>query len=341
MGRFVAVLVGFGLSALLIGGFAAEARAATTVDFEGLAEGAIVSTLTCAAGVSCDTPIGGSISIFGFNPVFGAGVNTAMIFDATCTGGCTGGDTDLFQPGQGNVLITSEDLDGSDPDDADVPGMQFDLNFAGFGSGTVTVNSLVILDVDEGEEGGTIQLFSGGPGGTLLATIAIPVTGDGSLATIPIGVSGVDFLRVNLNGSAAIDGIDLQLDLPPNGDQGCTPGYWKNLRKHLAAWTAAGFAPGDDFDTVFGVNAFTPDITLEQALNLGGGGLNKLARHAVAALLSAAHPDVNYPLTLAQVIALVQSAISDPEPEATQLDTFNNLGCPLNGGNGGNGGNED
>ena len=104
------------------------------------------------------------------------------------------------------------------------------------------------------------------------------------------------------------------------GDEGCTPGYWKN---HLLDWV--GYAPGDDFDTVFGVDLFDPDINLEAALNTGGGGVNKLARHGTAALLNAAHPDLNYPLTVDEVIAAVQAG------DSGMLAEYNELGCPLSG----------
>ena len=66
-------------------------------------------------------------------------------------------------------------------------------------------------------------------------------------------------------------------------------------------------APSTDVDTTFGVDFFSPDITLIDALNLGGGGNNALARHAVAGLLSAAHPGVDYDYTVAEVIAFVQA----------------------------------
>jgi hypothetical protein len=107
---------------------------------------------------------------------------------------------------------------------------------------------------------------------------------------------------------------------PPPGTEGCTPGYWKN---HLKAWGATGYALGDDFDATFGVDLFDPNITLETAMNLGGGGVNRLARHGVAALLSAAHPDVDSPYTVAEVIALVQAGDADALADA------NELGCPL------------
>ena len=106
------------------------------------------------------------------------------------------------------------------------------------------------------------------------------------------------------------------------GGEGCTPGFWRN---HLADWAPTDFSPGDDFDTTFDVNLFTRDITLEQAVKLGGGGVRRLARHGTAALLSAAHPSVDYPYTVAEVIALVQAG------DADALEAANELGCDLNG----------
>jgi len=105
---------------------------------------------------------------------------------------------------------------------------------------------------------------------------------------------------------------------PPPGE-GCTPGFWKN---HTELWAALGYNTTDDFDTTFGVNFFSPDISLETAINLGGGGNNRLARHGVAALLSAAS-GINYPFTVAEVIALVQAG------DANSLAAANELGCPL------------
>jgi hypothetical protein len=70
---------------------------------------------------------------------------------------------------------------------------------------------------------------------------------------------------------------------------------------------------------MFGVNLFDPDITLEQAVNLRGGGVNKLARHGTAALLIAVHSHVNYSYTTARVIAFVQADEVDPLVAANEL----------------------
>lgn len=120
---------------------------------------------------------------------------------------------------------------------------------------------------------------------------------------------------------------------PPNGGggEGCTPGFWKN---HLDAWPA-GIGPNDDFDTVFGVEAFDPNISLIEALNRGGGGVSALGRHATSALLNATSGDVDYAMTVVEVIAAVQAALSpggDIEGTKDQLASFNEEGCPIGRG---------
>lgn len=107
---------------------------------------------------------------------------------------------------------------------------------------------------------------------------------------------------------------------PPSGGQGCTPGYWKN---HLEDWPPTGYSPADIFDTVFGTSYWNASYTLDDAINQGGGGVNRLSRHGTAALLNAAHPDVNYPYSVAQVISWVQAGIADPLAQA------NELGCSI------------
>ncbi len=81
------------------------------------------------------------------------------------------------------------------------------------------------------------------------------------------------------------------------------------------------------------------DVTLFAALSFQGGSgpsgaAEILLRAAVAALLNAAHPGVDYPLTTAQIISQVNTALAANRPAmltlATTLDTNNNMGCPLN-----------
>jgi hypothetical protein len=115
---------------------------------------------------------------------------------------------------------------------------------------------------------------------------------------------------------------------PPPGDEGCTPGYWKQPH-HFDSWQ--GFTQSQKYEAVFGVNV-PGNPSLLQALGMNGGGINALERHSTAALLNASSSGVDYPFTVAQVIAKVQSAVANGTIEATknELEDANELGCPLN-----------
>jgi hypothetical protein len=129
------------------------------------------------------------------------------------------------------------------------------------------------------------------------------------------------------------------------GNEGCTPGYWKNnaIKWGASAWAPTGYNATDKFSDVFGVvitvragNRRTiTDPTLLQALQATGGGVDALARSAVAALLNAAHPDINYAIADPQdVIDMVYEALTSGDPYIINelhgdLDWYNNAGCPL------------
>jgi hypothetical protein len=114
-----------------------------------------------------------------------------------------------------------------------------------------------------------------------------------------------------------------------DGGEGCTPGFWKNHP------FPEPYTPETLFSDVFGVTiADDEDLTLGEALNLGGGGENALARAAVAALLNAASDEIDFEFTVEEVIEQVQNAIASGDPEAIEdlkdeLDRENNRGCPL------------
>ena len=191
------------------------------IDFEGIAPGTIVEFLHnneefgFGYGISGAT-IEGRIIVFGFNPDFPPTTNTAMIFDATCPPGgvpadCSGGDGDLFNPVFGNTLIISEDLDSSDPDDADVVGSKFGFEYTELGDGSgADIATLEVQDVEEEEtEDARMYFFEGGLGGTLVGSVDIPETGDGNSLVVPIGVEGVDAIEIDLQGSGTINNISL------------------------------------------------------------------------------------------------------------------------------------
>ena len=100
---------------------------------------------------------------------------------------------------------------------------------------------------------------------------------------------------------------------------GKTPGFWKT---NAANWEASAWPRQDDgtlvydpaqrLDSVFDI----PDslsayagISLEDALDLNGGGANALLRHAVAALLNATHQAIAYPVSAPEVISMTNEAL--------------------------------
>lgn len=144
---------------------------------------------------------------------------------------------------------------------------------------------------------------------------------------------------------------------------GCTPGYWKQCQ-HLDSWTATGFSPDDIFNTVFGVSQYVNPqnnhpYTLLQVMGLNGNGnctpdtqqpncsakphgnaignmgcdpvSTNLGFHAVAALLNAAHPSVNFGYTSGELITLFQNTyLTNPEKLKNSLVMLNERECPLN-----------
>jgi hypothetical protein len=114
---------------------------------------------------------------------------------------------------------------------------------------------------------------------------------------------------------------------PPTGDEGCTPGYWRQAH-HYDSWT--GYTPVTAFSAVF-EDAF-PGMTLGEVVRLNGGGLNALGRHTVAALLNASSPDVEYAYTAAQVISQFNAVFPGGDYEALKdtFEQYNESFCPLN-----------
>jgi len=105
-----------------------------------------------------------------------------------------------------------------------------------------------------------------------------------------------------------------------------------------------GYEPDEFFEDVFGVavtlrgqgkTTYT-NPTLLEALDANGGGINALARHAVAALLNIANPDIGYGIgSTAALITMVHDAIisgDEAQIEALHmlLAEYNEAGCPIN-----------
>lgn len=121
----------------------------------------------------------------------------------------------------------------------------------------------------------------------------------------------------------------------PRGEEGLTPGYWKN---HSDSWES--FDPDTSFSELFGVDISigsgkkaAEEPSLMEALNGNGGGVTALARQAAAAILNASNPDIAYPLSIKEIQDTVTAALEAGDPDIIEevkdiLDEFNNLGCP-------------
>ncbi len=110
-------------------------------------------------------------------------------------------------------------------------------------------------------------------------------------------------------------------------------------KNHESAWASTGYVPSQTVGSVFGGAGKLASSTLLEALKFKGGSTiteakQILLRQAVAALLNAAHPDVDYPRTSTQLISAVNAALASDDRStilelASALDADNNLGCPL------------
>lgn len=165
----------------------------------------------------------------------------------------------------------------------------------------------------------------------------LELDGQGDSVTLDAGLQSVTILTHN---RYHVDQVRVLTECklpppppPPGGAQGCTPGYWKQ-DQHFDSWRV--YAPTDSFNAVFGVSTpFADSLTLVDALGLGGGGANALARHAVSALLNSVDPDVAYGMIPGDVIAITRSALLSGKAtliEATKnsLAILNERTCPLN-----------
>ena len=151
----------------------------------------------------------------------------------------------------------------------------------------------------------------------------------------------------NNNSVTSACGAEQVVITKPLGNQGCTPGFWKNP-KHFALWT--GYSPAQLVSSVYTVPATFADgssgstlagSTLAGALAFqGGSDLNGAAqillRASVAGLLNSTSSGVAYPLTTAQIISSTNAALNSGDRNtmlnlATTIDNDNNGlgGCPL------------
>ena len=134
---------------------------------------------------------------------------------------------------------------------------------------------------------------------------------------------------------------------PPPSGEGCTPGYWK-AKNHWDSWVPTGYSTNQKINTVFTVpasltlkNKNLGMYTMIQGLSFQGGSTTSgkaeiLLRAAIAGVLNAAHPDLDYEgYTPATLIAAVNEALASLNGAtmvalAAKIDELNNRGCTLN-----------
>lgn len=95
------------------------------------------------------------------------------------------------------------------------------------------------------------------------------------------------------------------------GNNGCSPGYWKNHQ------FPAPYTSSTTFASVFGNNVYG-DATLLTVLSTGGGGLAALGRQTVSALFNATvYADFGY--TPAEVIAAFNAVVPGTSADQNEL----------------------
>ena len=121
------------------------------------------------------------------------------------------------------------------------------------------------------------------------------------------------------------------------GTEGCTPGYWKN---HADTNPRVAELYGINLNAaildITGLNLGAPaDLTIDQAIAQGGGGLKALYRHAAAGVFNYYYGDPNLNANIVYIdpvdfTAAIQQALDgDVEGAVKKLDAANNLGCPI------------
>lgn len=193
------------------------------IDFENVPAGTVLTQVFGAGGL-------GPVLVTGINPDL-VGQEAALVFDSAQP---TGGDDDLGTPNEtfggpgkgvggelgspyanetahGHLCIVAENLvDGDadglvdDPDDADLVGATLAFDFSALG--TVTIESITIVDVETDRPAARVSYYDASD--ALLGSVDLPQVGDNGLAQVDLDdVAGVVRLVVDLNGSGAIDDI--------------------------------------------------------------------------------------------------------------------------------------
>ena len=247
---------------------------------------------------------------------------------ATSSGGSDVSDSDPSHYFGGNVGVDIEKAtNGQDADEPPGPtlnvGDQVAWTYVIANTSGGLLSNIVVTDDREGVVSCPESSLDAGGSMTCTATGVVQAGQYANIGTVSGTPPGEDPVVMDVDPSHYFGGVGVA--------QGCTPSYWRQPH-HFDSWPEP-FTPDSPFLDVFGEDAF-PGKTLRQVLRGGGGGLNALGRHTVAALLNAAAGEVSFGLTPSEVIALFNDVFPGAKDEYNELkDSFealNEQGCPLN-----------
>jgi hypothetical protein len=148
--------------------------------------------------------------------------------------------------------------------------------------------------------------------------------------------------------AALVGGLVPQAAAERIGNEGCTPGYWKNHQDNWEEYLPTDTLGDHESDpsrewVIPDELASFRDVTFADALASGGGtGLDGAARilfrATVAAYLNASHEGLGYPYrrftSPFNILSQLNAALASLDRAtmlrlARTLDRANNLGCPL------------
>ena len=250
--------------------------------------------------------------------------NTAI---ATANEGVS--DTDLvFYFGALPGLDLEKLVNGSDADSAPGPvvaiGSTVTFSFVVTNTGNIGLAHVVVYDDVLGDIG-IIEWLAVGTSQTLTATAA---------ATIG--------QHVNLGSAMYCDVLDIDYGyyfgdeyVEPEPEEGMSIGWW---RTHRSVWD--GYSTGDTAGDIFSFPTSLGNLAAKNLFDILGGKIrmtdenataSNLVKAAIAALLNAAHPEINYPMSEAEIISEVNSALGSlnigiMEDLTEELNEYNGLG---------------
>ncbi len=168
----------------------------------------------------------------------------------------------------------------------------------------------------------TVVAEDDGPNGvgsfvTITETSAGLVSVTGQRITAPGGIANESFtnggtLFVNsFHGFTITYNNFVEPPPPPSGNNGCSPGYWKNHK------FPAGYTSTTTFASVFGNNVYG-SATLLTVLKTGGGGLAALGRQTVSAFFNATvYADFDY--TASGVVSAFNAVVPGSSADQSAL----------------------